>query len=157
MTKSKKKPRISKVPSSNVTNTDISNKDKHLMISYIYLDLKNKKYSMDLLGSNREIISFYNDFNKKLKEYSGFEDFRKKITTDKTYSKRNHIHPIDWIDNQIREASFTSLNSHQMEQISEDCWQLGINNQGFRIHGFFIENVFYIVWLDPCHNLYDRK
>ena len=44
-----------------------------------------------------------------------------------------------------------------MEQIKDDCWQLGINSTTFRIHGFFIENVFYVVWLDPLHMLYESK
>lgn len=44
-----------------------------------------------------------------------------------------------------------------MRQIKEECWQLGINNQGFRIHGYFIENIFYVVWFDPNHNMYERK
>ncbi len=44
-----------------------------------------------------------------------------------------------------------------MRQIKDECWQLGINNQGFRIHGYFIGNIFYVVWLDPNHNMYERK
>ncbi|QXE21583.1 hypothetical protein B6N60_00260 [Richelia sinica FACHB-800] len=32
-------------------------------------------------------------------------------------------------------------------------FQLSSNEYG-RVHGFFIENVFYIVWLDPDHLLY---
>ncbi|XZN89181.1 MAG: hypothetical protein ACM65M_16060 [Microcoleus sp.] len=32
-------------------------------------------------------------------------------------------------------------------------FQISANEYG-RVHGFFSENVFYIVWLDPNHNLY---
>jgi hypothetical protein len=32
-------------------------------------------------------------------------------------------------------------------------FQTSANEYG-RVHGFFSENVFYIVWLDPEHNLY---
>ncbi|MEG4856290.1 hypothetical protein QUB75_03960 [Microcoleus sp. K1-B6] len=32
-------------------------------------------------------------------------------------------------------------------------FQISANEYG-RVHGFFSENVFYIVWLDPDHNLY---
>ena len=84
------------------------------------------------------------------------ENFKKNMS-NKVWSKTNHIHPIDWSDPQIRESCFTSLESKLMEQVKEECWQLGINNNGFRIHGFFIENVFYVVWLDPLHQLYKRK
>ncbi|MBO5142952.1 MAG: hypothetical protein J6C46_08225 [Clostridia bacterium] len=66
------------------------------------------------------------------------------------------MHPIDWSDSKIREKSFSSLSSELMEQISDECWQLGITSE-FRIHGFFIDNVFYVVWLDPLHQLYESK
>jgi hypothetical protein len=32
-------------------------------------------------------------------------------------------------------------------------FQISANEYG-RVHGFFSENIFYIVWLDPDHNLY---
>jgi hypothetical protein len=32
-------------------------------------------------------------------------------------------------------------------------FQISANEYG-RVHGFFSENVFYVVWLDPDHNLY---
>lgn len=95
-------------------------------------------------------------YKGKLDEYGKIENFRKNLS-DKNYKKRNHIHPINWKDPQIREKCFTSLDTNLMSQIKDDCWQLGIDNHTFRIHGFFIENVFYIVWLDPLHNLYHKK
>ena len=94
---------------------------------------------------------------EKLHEYSNIKDFKKHISTEHWYRNSNHIHPINWTDNRIRENSFTSLDEEKMRQIKEECWQLGINNQGFRIHGYFIENIFYVVWLDPNHNMYERK
>jgi len=32
-------------------------------------------------------------------------------------------------------------------------FQISANEYG-RVHGFFSENIFYIVWLNPDHNLY---
>ena len=90
-----------------------------------------------------------------MKEYCNHEDFKKEIFG--RYGDVNRIHRIDWGDNRIRENSFTSLDTNLFLQIKDECWQLGINNETFRVHGFFIENVFYIVWLDPLHNLYHRK
>ena len=36
----------------------------------------------------------------------------------------------------------------------EDMWQIRISKSKGGIHGIFVENVFYIIWFDPQHNLY---
>lgn len=40
-----------------------------------------------------------------------------------------------------------------MEQNEEDCCQFRISTAHGRVHGFFIDSTFYIVWLDPHHNM----
>ncbi len=144
-------------PQDNVTATKLNNKNTQLVISYLHLCLNNKKYSLESVTDNRKAIFHYEEYFNKINEYCKFDNFKKKIVQDKLYSKRNHIHPIDWSDNRIKENSFSCLNTELMEQIRDDCWQLGIDNDGFRVHGFFIDNVFYVVWLDPNHELYERK
>lgn len=151
-----KKPKISCKPNKIINETNIKDTPTELHISYRYLCTSNKKYSMDLITDAREKIKLYSTMINKIVEYANIDDFKKKLS-DKEYKKHNHIHPINWKDPQIKESGFTSLNSVLMEQIKDDCWQLGIDNHKFRVHGFFIENVFYIVWLDPDHNLYHSK
>ena len=150
------KPKISSKPSKIISETNIKDAPTELHISYRYLCTNNKKYSLDLITDSREKISLYNAMINKLIEYSNIDDFKKSFS-DRSYKKHNHIHPINWKDPQIKEQCFTCLDSNFMEQIKDDCWQLGIDNHKFRVHGFFIENVFYIVWLDPNHNLYYSK
>ena len=152
-----KKPKESSRPQNVINVTNIGSVNTQLVISYKYLDNSNKKFSMDLISNNRLRIQSENRLRSKLSEYCDFDNFKKKIKDDLTYRDNNHIHPIEWDDNRIRESSFTSLDDDLMEQIKTDCWQLGVDNQGFRMHGFFVDNVFYIVWLDPEHNLYNRK
>lgn len=36
----------------------------------------------------------------------------------------------------------------------EDMWQIRISSSKGGVHGRFVENVFYVVWFDPHHNLY---
>lgn len=36
----------------------------------------------------------------------------------------------------------------------KDCYQIRISTSKGGIHGVFIENIFYIIWLDPLHNMY---
>lgn len=41
------------------------------------------------------------------------------------------------------------------EQLVDTPYQFSISsNKHGRVHGFFIEEIFYIVWLDPDHRLY---
>lgn len=155
MGKKKTNPKISFQPQEKIKTTDITTANKKIAFSYEYIDLNNSKYSFEGMD-NKQIIRFHNDFHKKVCEYCQKKDFKKSLS-EKLWKSHNHIHPIDWSDKQIREAKFTSLDSKLMEQVKDECWQLGINNNGFRIHGFFIENIFYIVWLDPLHNLYHTK
>ncbi len=36
----------------------------------------------------------------------------------------------------------------------EDMWQIRISKSKGGIHGVFCDNVFYVIWFDPQHNLY---
>ena len=40
----------------------------------------------------------------------------------------------------------------------KDCYQIRISKSKGGIHGVFNENIFYVIWLDPLHNMYpDEK
>lgn len=66
-------------------------------------------------------------------------------------SKSLRCHLIRWADT-TEPNGFGIPNE---EEIVGSAYQFQISsNEHGRVHGFFIENVFYIVWLDPNHNLY---
>jgi len=72
---------------------------------------------------------------------------RMEIITSKSPSLR--CHRIDWSG--VSEDSFGIIN----EEICDDAYQISVSsNKHGRIHGFFIEDVFYVRWLDPDHILY---
>jgi hypothetical protein len=50
---------------------------------------------------------------------------------------------------------FTSLNAQLRDSEAWQC-QISSNEHG-RLHGILIEEIFYIVWVDPCHLLYSKK
>lgn len=61
-------------------------------------------------------------------------------------------HPIHFKDttNNLTERTFGILG----EDIDDEARQFEIStNEYGRVHGFFVENVFYIVWLDKHHEL----
>ena len=117
----KKKPKTSNKPKSMVQVTKIKDNDNNLKISFADLDLNNKKYSLSELTDNKTKSQFYEDLIEKLHEYSNIKDFKKHISTEHWYRNSNHIHPINWTDNRIRENSFTSLDEEKMRQIKEEC------------------------------------
>lgn len=62
-------------------------------------------------------------------------------------------HAIKWED--TSESGFGLPNE---EQLVDTPFQFSLSsNEHGRVHGFFIDEVFYIVWLDPDHKLYPAK
>ncbi len=62
-------------------------------------------------------------------------------------------HPIKWED--TSERAFGLPNEEQLVDIP---YQFSISsNEHGRVHGFFLDEIFYIVWLDPNHLLYATK
>lgn len=62
-------------------------------------------------------------------------------------------HPIKWSD--TSEDEFGLPNE---EQLIDTPYQFSLSsNEHGRVHGFFIDEIFYIVWLDPNHLLYPGK
>ena len=119
-------------------------------------DLGRIRFSFAFYDSRHETskrVTFHNkypkEFSSKLKE---LEDW----TLEKFIQSRddNHrIHPIDWKDTRVKYNGF-GLES----EYDENAWQFSIaGNKYGRVHGFFIENVFHIVWLDPQHKVYPKK
>lgn len=66
------------------------------------------------------------------------------MTRQEVKQSLHRLHPIDW-KNTNADAP---VGSEQLE-----FWQFRVNKSKGRIIGFFIDNVFYVVWLDPHHNL----
>jgi len=71
-----------------------------------------------------------------------------------SHSKSIRAHPHTWAET-ARPKGFQHVN----EQLkSTPSWQFQLSgNEYGRVHGFFIGNTFYVVWLDQDHKLYPRK
>lgn len=61
------------------------------------------------------------------------------------------FHEIDWNNTTIEKFNFNDI---FFSQIEDKCYQLSISKGNGRIIGFLIDNIFFIVWLDPHHQLY---
>ena len=61
---------------------------------------------------------------------------------------------INWDHGYITQKSFPARID---EEISENAFEIQITKNSGRVHGFIYNNVFHIVWFDPCHNLFPGK
>lgn len=61
---------------------------------------------------------------------------------DELKKSKHELHPIDWSKTNAKSPS---------EQ--GEYWQFRIDKSSGRVIGLLIDSVFYVVWLDPHHNL----
>jgi hypothetical protein len=60
--------------------------------------------------------------------------------------------PIEWSHPKISQGGFQIP---QRQDLDEQAWQFSLSeHESGRVHGFLIDRVFHVVWLDPDHNLY---
>lgn len=89
-------------------------------------------------------------FCKVIERLSALSNF----TVQELYSNRSdsiRAHPIAW-DRTSEPEGFTNLNE-QLRSSPPYQFSVSTNAHG-RVHGFFVDHVFYVVWLDPSHCLY---
>lgn len=70
-------------------------------------------------------------------------------------SKTLRCHRIVWADTSQPDG-FDHLNATLRAEVEPYQFAISANEHG-RVHGFFIDDVFYMVWLDPSHQLYPEK
>lgn len=84
---------------------------------------------------------------ERLKNVCGME--RRALLSNRSNSLR--CHPIDFSEARVSEDSFGVLG----EDIDNDAWQFQISSNAHgRVHGYFVGDIFYVVWFDPEHELY---
>ncbi len=112
-----------------------------LQFSFKHLDLGNDKYSISKCHRD-----FWEALARKLNEYSQWpvDQF-----VDQNYADHRHI--IDFRQT-TEPAGFWHLDTDQLGY--EEPWQFKIGEHHWRVAGFILNGVFYIVWLDPDHALY---
>ncbi|MGK7872993.1 MAG: hypothetical protein AB4426_06695 [Xenococcaceae cyanobacterium] len=142
MTKKKLKPKSLKKKDGNIPDRQ-PRYDDDVIFSFKYLDLRsNPKFSIAGCGE-----SYLEKLLLRLKDVSSirYDDF----VNSRSSSLRSH--KINW-SGTTESDGFTSLNPQLREQTAFQ-FEISANQYG-RVHGFLLNRIFYIVWLDPHHNLY---
>ena len=115
--------------------------DDKVAFSFKHLDLTSAKFS---LGHCK--TTYLQKFLERLKALNGM--VADEIRANKSKSLR--AHSIDWKD--TTEKTGFSL-TEQLRNLP--AWQFEISsNEHGRVHGFFIDRIFFVVWIDPNHMLY---
>lgn len=124
-------------PVKSTADTDI------IRFSFKHFDCSIDKFSIE--GRSHEY------FGKVLERLKALSELKvREFQTNR--SKALRAHQIDWNDTSEKEG-FRHLNS-QLRDIPAVQFQISANEHG-RVHGFIIDNIFFVIWLDPDHNLYD--
>lgn len=123
-------------------------------------------------SSAQKIPSPKKDFNEEKLLFS-FEvlEFNKFFNLDascQNWSKElfDMLHEISKINvKDLKANRYKKYRVHNHENANPPCklpnnidlkslWQIRISKSKGGIHGIFFENIFYIIWLDPLHNMY---
>lgn len=124
----------------------LGNLEDHVVISLKYLDLYHSKFCIDNCEANYFLHILF-----RLKDISAI-GMSELIANRSSSLKFNHL---DFDDPDVTENSF---GIPREEEIVSNPRELEITRNLYgRVHGFCIDNVFYIRWLDPNHNLCKSK
>ncbi len=138
-----KKTELQNQSPSKIKPTVTDNWSKGISFSYKYFQSDHRDFSV--VGRNSDYLL---GLLERLRDISSWT--AQELISNR--SKALRCHPITWED--TTESGFGIPGE---EQIVDTPYQFSIcSNEHGRVHGFFIEEIFYIVWLDPDHLLYRR-
>lgn len=67
--------------------------------------------------------------------------------------KALRCHPIDFSESRIPEDTF----GLSVKGADDNAYQISVSKARGRIHGYFEDEIFYVVWFDPEHELFPWK
>lgn len=117
--------------------------ESEAVFSLKYLDLSSRpKFHI-----NQCTAEFLGAFLSSLREMS-----RLRVCDACEYDNTRSSHHIAW-EQTSEPNGFEGLLDEQLEP--EHFWQFALDSKTpWRIHGFWIDSTFFVVWLDPNHSLY---
>jgi len=114
-----------------------------IYFSFKYLDCNSEKFHF----KNQNNVYFCN-LVERLVVVSGFTT--QSFTTTKGH-KALRAHRIHFDENGVTEDT---LSIPGLGELDDEAWQFSISQTEGRVHGALIDNMFYVRWIDPEHNLY---
>lgn len=116
-------------------------------VSFSFVRLRSKKEKFLYVNKEKE---YFLSFLERLKSVSTMT----RMEMIKQNGKSLRCHTVNFKDVKVSEDTFGILG----EDVDEDAYQFSItSNEHGRVCGYFVGNIFFIVWLDPAHELYPGK
>ena len=115
-----------------------------IQFSFKHIDLNNGKFGPTLCPQE-----FWLPFLSELHRYSQFP-----VDSFEDQNNGDHRHTITF-DDTSEPAGFAHLDMEQLGYVQ--VWQFAVGIRRWRVVGFLVAPIFYIVWLDPNHALYDGR
>ena len=117
---------------------------QNISFSFKYFQANHGKFSC-----NGKKLTYWLTLLERLKALSSLTV--QELLVNRSSSLR--CHPIRWED-----TSEQGFGLPHEEQLVDTPYQFSLSsNEHGRVHGFFIDQVFYVIWLDPNHQLYSVK
>lgn len=116
--------------------------DKKIIVSFRFLDRNNKLFNLG--NANIPWMMELLDTLKFLTEITKnqlFNEYRKKFQPH----QYNEVEKLKYKDEFLTNPQY------------EECYQLRLTKSTGRIHGFFVNEIYYIRFLDKEHNMYEDK
>ena len=122
--------------------------DGLLSFSFKYLQAAHEKFNLDGLDKVESLRGYLETFLGRLRDLSTM----KVSEFCQPSNKAIRAHTIKW-DETSEPNGFGHL-SEQMQAC--EPWQFSISaNAHGRVHGILLDSIFYVVWFDPEHRLYE--
>ena len=117
--------------------------DKRLLFSFVSFDRTHKLFN---LGGNSADHTVGGQWFLKLLD--SLKSISGKSVIELMNRSTHDLHPIDWRKTNTKPP----VGYEQLEY-----WQFRIDKSSGRVIGVIVDNVFYVIWLDPYHNLTDSE
>ena len=134
-------------PSANTSISEAKKSAERRVTELFNFSLKYLDHQHEKFNYTRHDAVYFCEVLNRLKNLCSLT--KQEILSNRSSALR--VHPIDWNDTSVKEG----FNFPNHEQIIDVPYQFAVSSNEYgRIHGFFIYNTFYIVWLDKEHKLY---
>jgi len=144
MPKKIKKTDVTKIGDSGISSTKLKVR-QGISFSFKYYQTAHDRFSC-----TKKQVVYWLTLIDRLKDISSLTAQELLINRSSTL----RCHPIKW-DDTSEKNGFGLPNE---EQLVDTPYQFSLSSNEYgRVHGFFIDQIFYIVWLDPDHLLYPSK
>lgn len=128
-----------------------------LNISFKYIDWEDEYFFLQGLKNKHfekifaTLEELKNTTLKSFREQTAYNLTPKSIFHGNGLYTRFHSQTYNLLKNNLQGEEDID---EKVEKILKQAFEIRISKNYGRIHGFLLDNTFYIVWFDPAHNLY---